>query len=450
MPRKIFHEMWKTIKSWKIWRWIVKNQKKDWWYYWVRSVITPVFDEENKIVEYISTRTDITELIDSIIELNNYKNAFDSSEYFLKLNNEWKVYHINKNFLNALWYKKEELVWKNLLKYFIWENIKWYARKELEKIEDEICKIFIIDLKEEKDIAKTLKSWEIWKWVIKNKTKLWHYIWCKVAIIPIYDSNKNLKEFIVVLSDITDLEIAKQKLKTSFRELKKLDEKKSEFLNIASHELRTPITSINWYLSMIIDGDMWEVNNEIKHYLEKVLSTSKRLLDLVNDMLDIAKLESWKTQYDKKSFFINELIRSIVEETKPILNSKKQNLILNIDKTQDIEIFNDKNKIRQCIINLLSNAIKFTKEEWEIKVITLIQDKKVRITICDNWIWIKKEDLKIIFEKFGQIKNSLTRDIKWTWLWLPIVKWIITDLWGNIYVESEENIWSCFTITLPI
>lgn len=450
MPRKIFNEMRKTIKSWKVWRWIIKNKKKDWWYYWVRSVITPIFDENKKIVEYVSTRTDVTELIDSIIELNNYKNAFDSSEYFLKLNNEWKVFHVNKNYLNVLWYKKEEIIWKNLLKYFIWENIKSQTKQELEKIDDEVCKIFVLDAKEEKSIVKTLKSWEIWKWIIKNKTKIWTFIWCKVAIIPIYDSNKNLKEFIVVLSDITDLEMAKQKLKSSFRELKKLDEKKSEFLNIASHELRTPITSINWYLSMIIDWDMWEINDEVSHYLKKVLSTSKRLLDLVNDMLDIAKLESWKAHYERKEFLINELIESIIEETSPLMKVKFHKAKIDISETNWLEIINDKNKIRQCIINLVSNAVKFTKESWEIKISTKILDKKIKIIISDNWIWIKKEDQKIIFEKFWQIKNSLTRDISWTWLWLPIVRWIINDLWWNIEVESEEWKWSCFTITLPI
>lgn len=432
--KKIFENMWHTINSWRVWKWVIKNKKKDWWYYWVRSTITPIFNNKNKIVEFISVRNDVTNLMDNIIELQTYKKAFDHSEYFVKIDTEWKVMHINQRYLKALWYKKNDILWNNVFKSF--EKNK------------KIINLFKINSKKEKEIFCKANSWNIWKWLLKSTWKKWNLIWTKAWVIPIFDSDKNLKEYLIVQTDITDLETAKQKLKTSNRELKKLDNKKSDFLNIASHELRTPITSINWYLSMLADWDIWNIDEEWKKYINKLSNISKWLLYLINDMLDISKLEAWKIDYVKENFLLDKLINELINNFEPLI--KEKNLSINyINKLDELEIYNDRNKIKQCILNLISNAIKFTPKYWKIEIETKKQKNKIVISIKDNWIWIKKEDYKVIFEKFGQIKNSLTRDISWTWLWLPIVKWILKDLGWNIEVESEESKWSCFKIILP-
>lgn len=99
-------------------------------------------------------------------------------------------------------------------------------------------------------------------------------------------------EYVIIQNDITDLEIAQQKLEKSLEKQKELDIRKDEFLNIASHELRTPMTSIKGYLSMILDGDAGEINDEVKSYLNQAYKGSQRLLNLINDMLDISKIES--------------------------------------------------------------------------------------------------------------------------------------------------------------
>ena len=293
-------------------------------------------------------------------------------------------------------------------------------------------------------------SWKnTWKWIIKNKSKQWFVIWCSTTIIPILDVNNELKEYIVVKTDITDIEIAKQHLKKSFDKLKELDKKKDDFLNIASHELRTPMTSIKWYLSMILDGDAWDINNEVRQYLEQVYQSSGRLLNLINDMLDISKIEWWKEIFQNEDIEINKLLNDVCFEMYQLFKRKKQELKINID-FENFHYNTDWNKLKQVIVNILWNANKFTPESWKIILWSRIEDNELIITITDNWIWIDKEHVDSIFEKFWQVKNSLTRDITWTWLWLPIAKSIVEKMWWQIFLESEVWIWSEFIIRLPI
>lgn len=166
----------------------------------------------------------------------------------------------------------------------------------------------------------------------------------------------------MVQSDITDIEISKQNLRKSYEKLQILDKQKDEFLNIASHELRTPITSIRGYISMIADGDTGEVNPETKQYLERVLASSTRLLTLINDMLDIAKLEAGKHEFDEENVEIREFINDCFAETAQLFKQKRQACTIDID-FERLVIKTDRNRLLQVMINLLGNANKFTPEE---------------------------------------------------------------------------------------
>lgn len=128
--------------------------------------------------------------------------------------------------------------------------------------------------------------------MIKNKTRIGSFFWTSTSIVPIVNLNEEIIEYVVIQSDVTDLEIARQKLRVALSKQKELDVKKDEFLNIASHELRTPMTLIKGYISMILDGDAGDINDEARSYLAQAYIGSQRLLDLINDMLDISKIES--------------------------------------------------------------------------------------------------------------------------------------------------------------
>lgn len=438
MPKEVFRDLRDTIQNKQIWKWIIKNRKKDWWSYWVQATIAPILWESDNIIEYISIRTDITELKEAYKNLSEYSNALNNTNMVLKLNEQWKIIDINETFLAIAWYRRDELIWKCFTQNIFWNGCE-ECSSSIPQLEDE----------QKKEISKFINKKMNWKWIIKNKWKHWNIYWASTNIIPILGLNNEINEYIILQNDVTDLEIAKQKFKAALTKQKEVDVKKDEFLNIASHELRTPMTSIKWYLSMILEWDAWEINPEVRQYLEQVYKSSNRLLMLINDMLDISKIESWKQEFNFENINIWELIKETCNEMRTLFENKRQKLEIIIDFEKFI--YNtDVNKMKQVFVNIIWNANKFTKEEWKIMLRAWLNWDELIITIKDNWIWIAEDNIPKIFEKFWQVKNSLTRDINWTWLWLPIAKTIIEKMWWNIWVTSVVWEWTEFIISLPI
>jgi signal transduction histidine kinase len=208
------------------------------------------------------------------------------------------------------------------------------------------------------------------------------------------------------------------------------------------------MTSVKWYISMILDWDAWEINEEVRTYLEQVYKSSQRLLNLINDMLDISKIESWKQEIAIEKLNLADLLKETWVEIKSLFEKKNQKFI-NIIDFEKFEYNTDWNKLKQVLLNLLWNAHKFTPEWWTIALGTKIKWSEIEITIQDTWIWIAKMDIPKVFEKFWQVKNYLTRDINWTWLWLPISKAIIEKLGWYLSLDSEIWVGTTFTIHLP-
>ncbi|EKE27373.1 MAG: Sensor protein [uncultured bacterium (gcode 4)] len=438
MPKETFRDMWETIKNKKIWKWVVKNRTKDNWSYWVKATVVPIVDEYDQIIEYISIRTEITELKEAYKNLEEYTEALNETNLVLKMNKGWSIESVNEEFLKMSWYKKEELIWKCYMPELL--SCPLSNKKSI--------RIPIVSSDDIKEIQNCLMQNKIWKWVIKNINRKWLYFWTSSNLVPILDLNDNVTEYVMIQTDITDLEIAQQELKVSLIKQKELDTKKDEFLNIASHELRTPMTSVKWYISMILEWDAWEINPVVRTYLEQVYKSSERLLNLINDMLDISKIESGQEIIYEKLNLASLITETCIEIQ--ALFEKKWQKFTNIIDFENFEYNTDWNKLKQVLLNLLWNAHKFTWEWWEIILETIIMEDKIKISIKDNWIWISKLDIPKVFEKFWQVKNSLIRDKSWTWLGLPISKAIVENLGWFIELESEIWLWSTFKIYLPL
>ncbi|MDD2565229.1 MAG: ATP-binding protein [Candidatus Gracilibacteria bacterium] len=437
MPKEIFKEMRDTIQNKKIWKGNVKNRTKTGGYYWAKSTIVPILDENDKIVEYISIRTDISELVEANKNIQEYNNAINESSLVIKLDITGTITSANEEYCARMLCNTKNIV----------------GKKFTEVIIVDIEENYIVSgkniFKDFQDVLSYVQTKKVWKGILKMKTNVGNYIWCSTTIKPILNSDNEIIEFIIIQHDVTDLEIAQQNLKISLKKQVQLDQKKDEFLNIASHELRTPMTSIKGYISMILDGDAGEINSEVKAYLTQVYSSSERLLDLINDMLDISKIESGIQELHYEEINLNNLIYETCGEIHTLFESKKQ--IVNKFVGFENFLYNtDKNKLKQVLLNLLGNANKFTPVGGEIKLTTYKSDKILSIEIEDNGIGIEAENFSKIFEKFGQVKNSLTRDINGTGLGLPIAKKIIEKMGGFLILESEVGQGSKFTINLPI
>ena len=171
-----------------------------------------------------------------------------------------------------------------------------------------------------------------------------------------------------------------------------------EYISIIWHEMRTPLTSIRWYLSMILEWDMWDISPEARKALNHCYDSSVRLIKLVNDVLVLSKIENWKMEYYPSKIEITEFLKSVYNDIFIEAEEKKIDVKIEIDKNlKQKNIFYDENRLKQVFINLISNALKFTDLWGEVIIKASLKWNNVIFEIIDNWVGIAKEELEKIF-----------------------------------------------------
>ena len=250
-------------------------------------------------------------------------------------------------------------------------------------------------------------------------------------------------------SQSEELMAQQQELTEKSSELEAASQAKSEFLAHMSHELRTPLNVIIGFSELMIDEVPGIVNEEQRQCLNDVLDSGQHLLDLINDILDLAKIESGKIELKLTNFAISKLIKSLSSEIKPLLTPKKQSIEVGVAEGLP-PVYADRAKIKQIILNLLSNATKFTPDDGKLKIEAVRENNWCRVSVIDNGIGIKKEDQAGIFDSFRQLENPLTNGKGGTGLGLAIARQIVGMHGGQIWVESEYGKGSRFTFTLPL
>ena len=225
-----------------------------------------------------------------------------------------------------------------------------------------------------------------------------------------------------------------------------------EYISIIWHEMRTPLTSIRWYLSMILEWDMWDISPEARKALNHCYDSSVRLIKLVNDVLVLSKIENWKMEYYPSKIEITEFLKSVYNDIFIEAEEKKIDVKIEIDKNlKQKNIFYDENRLKQVFINLISNALKFTDLWGEVIIKASLKWNNVIFEIIDNWVGIAKEELEKIFEKFSQASCDLQRlNNGWLGIWLALVKNILKDFKSQINVKSEVWKWSNFYFELNL
>ncbi|MFA5069797.1 MAG: PAS domain S-box protein [Patescibacteria group bacterium] len=216
---------------------------------------------------------------------------------------------------------------------------------------------------------------------------------------------------------------------------KEIDRMKDEFISVASHELRTPMTAIMGNIDMVLKGKAGQVSHEVKEYLKDVAIASDRLIKLVNDMLDVSHIEVGRLMFNPKPIDISVLIHSVVKECQAM--AKEKNLILKYNPGKNLpKVSADPDKVLQVLNNIIGNAIKFTPE-GSVTITTKQKQNKVIVQVKDTGIGIRQEDKDKIFQKFFQLDTSLSREIKGTGLGLYISQQMVKKMGGEIWLESE-------------
>ncbi len=228
-----------------------------------------------------------------------------------------------------------------------------------------------------------------------------------------------------------------------------IDKMKSEFVSVASHQLRTPLSAVRWFLEMLLEGDLGKLNDEQIDVLKDALESNSRMISLVNDLLNVSRLESAKIKVEPILLSLNSLLKTALKEATVLAKEKK--IKINIDGVEDIaKIKLDKSLMSQILQNLISNAIKYSPNESDVIVTLKTIGNEVQFSVKDSGYGIPLGEQSRIFEKFFRADNVTRMETEGTGLGLYISKIAMELSGGKIWFESKEKKGSTFYFSIPL
>jgi PAS domain S-box-containing protein len=269
-----------------------------------------------------------------------------------------------------------------------------------------------------------------------------------VVSAPVFVAGQQVGYF-AIYSDVSELQARTRELAEKSAELEVASKHKSEFLANMSHELRTPLNAIVGFSQVLKQKLFGEVNQKQDEYLDDILSSSNHLLELINDILDLSKVEAGQVELERQLFSLREALeRGVVMVRERALKNGVE-LSLELDPQIDL-VDGDERRIRQVVFNLLSNAVKFTPSGGRVEISTAKENGEVRIAVRDTGPGISPDDQARIFEEFQQARDTNGERPEGTGLGLALSRSLVELHGGRIWVESEPGKGSTFTFTLPV
>jgi hypothetical protein len=267
-------------------------------------------------------------------------------------------------------------------------------------------------------------------------------------------SNPFIKDGIIYgrvfcLHDITEMKEIEHSLREANITAETANRTKSEFLANMSHELRTPLNSIIGFSDVLLEGNSGNLNERQTRYLKNISNSGKHLLTIINDILDISKVESGKIQLCKEIISVKTLIEDMVASMQHLAARKEIVIQISIDSDSGY-VRVDKGKIKQVLYNLIGNALKFTDRGGFVNISAKVNGDLAYISVKDTGIGISKTDQEKLFKPFTQIDSSIARRYEGTGLGLALAKELVVLHGGQIWVESEPEKGSTFTFTIPV
>lgn len=280
--------------------------------------------------------------------------------------------------------------------------------------------------------------------------------WANVVIAPLYGQNGQLIGYAKVTRDLTErkaqedaLRQANTRLKRQQRELERLNVAKDEFISLASHQLRTPVTVIKQLLGMLLEGVYGDVPDDIKKVVDKAYTSNERQLHIVNSLLRTAQIDAGRVVIRKLAVDLNQMIRLIGEEYHDISKARQHRLHTETAHREPLIVPVDVENLRMAVSNLMDNALKYTPDGGEIKLGVRRTAGRVEIFVSDNGVGIEPADVVKLFGKFVRIPNAMSQQVGGSGLGLYWVRKVVELHDGRVEVESQAGAGTTFTIVLP-
>ena len=426
LPDKMYKELWETISSGKTWRGEFHNKKKNGELYWEMASVSPVFDEQGNIINYIKVAEDITERKQAE---DNFRHSIDESPLGIRIVSQaGKTIYVNKALLDIYEYSSLD-EFNNTKAIDRYTGKSYQEHQERKKIRQEGGDIsdYEISIRRKNGAIRHIKVWR--KEVIWNREKHFQVI------------NQDITELKRLT---TDLILAKEKAEES-------DRLKTAFLNNMSHEIRTPLNGITGFISLLQDS---EIDDEEKQeYFDIIKKSSDRLIATVTDIINISRIEAGEVKVSKAEVSINEILDEQYKFFYHEAQSKGLELIYKPTVSDnESRIVTDKYKLEGIMTNLIKNAIKFTDSgniKFGYTIKTRGEKDIVEFYVKDTGIGIPENRIDAIFNHFEQADITDTRAFQGLGLGLAIAKSYVEMLGGKIGVKSKEGEGSTFTFTIP-
>ena len=433
--KQFFQSMWETITAGNVWEGEIKNINKDNNFSWFAATIVPLLDKTGNPFQYFAIRTDITERKQMEATINE-KNRFlqdltnTMGEGVYAVDRMGLCTFINLKGLELIGYKENEVIGKNIHN-LIHHHISGKS------ISSSNCPIL--------QMIKAKNNYTSEEESFINKQKIVFPV--SVNASPIF-INGELDGHVTVFKDISERKEQQLILHDAKEQAEEANQAKSQFLANMSHEIRTPMNAIIGMSYLTLET---ELSDKQYNYVHKINRSAESLLGLINDILDLSKVEAGKLELEKSDFFIQDLFNDLADVLSIKAEEQGLELLFNIDPKIPHCLIGDAMRLNQVLINLCNNALKFT-ESGEILVTVKMKESHsksimLHFSVTDSGIGINKEQQKQLFTPFNQADTSTTRKYGGTGLGLSICRKLVALMGGEIWVESIEGEGSTFSFT---